>query len=268
MIVEEVRRRRVSKVNASVDASPFRPERRDEICRRHAGTEHAAVGMATTTSPAPAQAEGLDARCPTSGQRQEEQLGSGTERLLAPASSSLPQAGLRATMTRRLRPPVSKKRRLGRDWAGRGGSGVGDHGRKQASPLGDFNGELLGASPQVGAVDLRAFTAPSLDFPSSGDEAVGAPGIPRAPRAGSSGPQKVLLPRIANSNGFSSDGAWNSPREGTRDTAIRRRGAVVNVANPWKGMNFADINVADDHVSRRPRADAPLFCWFQTRKRE
>ncbi|CBJ27289.1 hypothetical protein Esi_0065_0011 [Ectocarpus siliculosus] len=251
VIVEEVRRRRVSKVNASADASPFRPERRDETFRRYAGTEHAVAGMATTTtSPAPARAEGLVAPCPTSGQRQEEQLGSGTERLLAPASDSLPQAGLRATMTRRLRPPVAKKRRLGRGWAGRGGSGVGDDGREQASLLDDLNGELSRASPQLGEVDRRAFTAPSLDSPSLGvDEVVGASGTPREPVAGSSGPQKVLLPRIANSsNGFSSDGAWNSPREGAGDAAFRRRGTVVNGSAPWKGMNFADMNVADDHA--------------------
>ncbi|CAM9208478.1 unnamed protein product [Ectocarpus sp. 4 AP-2014] len=250
--VEEVRRRRVSKVNASVDASPFRPERRDETFRRYAGTGHAAAGMATTTtttSPAPNRAEGLVAPCPTSGQRQEERLGSETERLLAPASGSLPQAGLRTTMTRRLRPPVAKKRRLGRGWAGRGGSGVGNHGREQASLLDDINGELSRASPQLGEVDRRVFTALSLDSPSLGvDEAVGASGTPREPVAGSSGPQKVMLPRIASSNGFSSDGARNSPREGTGDTVFRRRGAVVNGAVPWKGMNFADMNVTDDHA--------------------
>ncbi|CAM9842906.1 unnamed protein product [Ectocarpus sp. 6 AP-2014] len=251
VLVEEVRHRRVSKVNASADASPFRPERRDETFRRYAGTEHAAAGMATTTrSPAPARAEGLVAPCPTSGQRQEEQLGSGTERLLAPASDSLPHAGLRATMTRRLRPPVAKKRRLGRGWAGRGGSGVGDDGREQASLLDDLNGELSRASPQFGEVDRRAFTAPSLDSPSLGvDEVVGASGTLREPVVGSSRPQKVLLPRIASSNGFSSDGAWNSPREGTRDdAAFRRRGTVVNGSAPWKGMNFADMNVTDDHA--------------------
>lgn len=257
-------------MNASADASPFRPERRDETFRRYTGTGHAAAGMATTTttSPAPDRAEGLVAPCPTSGQRQEGRLGSETERLLAPASGSRPQAGLRATMTRRLRPPVAKKRRLGRGWAGRGGSGVGDHGREQASLLDDLNGELSRASPQLGEIDRRAFTAPSLDSPSLGvDEAVGAPGTPREPVAGSSGPQKVLLPRIASSNEFWSNGARNSPREGTGDTAFQRRGALVNRAAPWKGMNFADMNVADDHVSRRPKADAPLYCWFHTRKR-
>ncbi|CAB1111170.1 unnamed protein product [Ectocarpus sp. CCAP 1310/34] len=250
VIVEEVRHRRVSTANASADASPFRPDRRDETFRRCAGTEHAAAGMATTTrSPAPARAEGLVAPFPTSGQRQEEPLGSKTERLLAPESCSLPQAGLRATMTRRLRPPVAKKRRLGRGWAGRGGSGVGDHGKEQASLLTDLNGELSRASPQLGEVDRRAFTAPSLGSPSLGvDEVVGASGTPREPVAGSSGPQKMLLPRIASSNGFSSDGAWNSTGQGTGDTPFRRRGAVVNGSAPWKGMNFADMNVADDHA--------------------
>ncbi|CAN0296050.1 unnamed protein product, partial [Ectocarpus sp. 12 AP-2014] len=250
VIVEEVRRRRVSTANASADASPFRPERRDETFGRYAGTEHAVAGMATTTrSPAPARAEGLVAPCPTSGQRQEEKLGSGTGRLLAPVSGSLPQAGLRATMSRRLRPPIAKKRRLGRGWAGRGGSGVGDDGREKASLLDDLNGELSRASPQLDEVDRRAFTAPSLGSPTVGvDEVVGASGTPREPVTGSSGPQKVLLPRIASSNGFSSDGAWNSTREGTGDTPFRRRGAVVNGSAPWKGMNFADMNVADDHA--------------------
>ncbi|CAM9147865.1 unnamed protein product, partial [Ectocarpus fasciculatus] len=248
VIVEEVRRRPVSNVNA-VDASPFRQERRDEIFRRSAGTEQHAAARMVTTSPAPAWAEDLAAPCP-SGQQREEQLGRGTERLLAPSSTSLPQAGLRATMTRRLRPPVAKKRRLGgRGWAGRGGgSGVGDHDREQASPVDKVNEELSRGSPQLGEVDLCGFTAPSLGSPSLVVDEAGAPGTPRAPVVGSSGAQKVLLPRIASSNGFPSDGAWTSPRKGTGDTSICRTGAVVSGATPWKGMNFADMNVADDHV--------------------
>eukprot|EP00903_Cladosiphon_okamuranus_P020324 g18647.t1 len=161
VLIEEVRRRSSGSSTAgSSDTTPFRPKRYDESCRCWTRTRPTLTAPAVSTAPAtpgsvippinaadsrflppPGAETAVDIRTmpltAVQQQQQQQQQQSGYplaaggrwtgdglefEQPLALAGSlSLPPAGLRATLARRLATPVAKKRRLGD--GSRGGSG-------------------------------------------------------------------------------------------------------------------------------------------------
>lgn len=326
MLIEEVRRRPPGRSATVVpsDAAPFRPERHDEACRDRTRTSPAAPAAATVAATAPTHAAGgaiapshasnsrlaaaLGAEAAGSThtpviveqQQQQQQAGSqvatggrrwaeGGDDFEPPAlAESLPPAGLRATLARRLVNPVAKKRRLGdssRGGRGGGGSGAGDGGvvnladsdarlfgrsGVDTEPVGGVNdnpnnddaglaggGTIAPGPNEEGATDLPPLgaTAPpgsSLHSGKATTSAVAADG------GGSGGPDPRVPSAAKSASGegillphiAASNGSRQSPEEGAGDRTVRRRGAVGGGAGPWAGItNFADMNDDDESVS-------------------
>lgn len=334
MLIEEVRRW-PGGTSATVpsDAAPFRPERHDESCRGRARTRPiltapAAATVAPTTTggtiatihaansglpPSPgAEPAGSTHTTPIAVAQQQQQQSTSPpvsggcwtegglefEPLWALAGPlSLPPAGLRTTLVRRLANPVAKRRRLGNgSRGGSGGSGDGGDGddggagkqvdrdikflgkrgmdNEHSSVEGDDNngrtknsglagtGFASGRSKEDAAAAAATATAlPPLGasaFPGSGishhldkvpNSAPGGAGT-RVPLAAiSSNEGGTLLPRITGGSGARDA---DDSEEGAGDRKVGRRRTVAPGAEPWAGMNFADINDDDDNV--RPGA--------------
>lgn len=237
----------------SADIAPYRPDRKDETFRRLNGGTIPEVEAESAVLPpiAPSHDDASNPRTAAAAAFAVLEPGStplsnglpqprphpyqwAQDGGQAPAlvlASPLPPAGLRATLTSRLHAPLAKKRRLER-----GGGG-------------DDAGRLLGTK-KTGGVGPDDWSPLGTTIEISGGR-----GGRRRPATAPSSPSIILQQATAPvAETAAATGAWVPPigslgTEGSEDRAVRRRGAVVAGGGPWTGMNFADINAADDHVS-------------------
>ena len=244
MLIEEVRRWSAPKATVSTDVAPYRPDLKDETFRRVGGrfeleaeAESVAAlgqtgGRVIPVAPSHASSSSAVAAVERAGTlepgsspfstgtqrpRVQSEARDGTRAAPLVLASPLPPAGLRATLTSRLHTPFAKKRRLEL------GGGGGSEGRPQ--PLGTTE---TSGSPRPATAPTSAGIANHATVPAATAATAAAAG-----------------------EGVPSTGSLGTGEGGEGDRAARRRGAVVVGGGPWKGMNFADTNAADDNVSSR-----------------